>query len=228
MKIALVTGATRGIGQGLVQVLSKNGYLVYAGTRNGRPGASYNNVTYLQLDVQDDHSISSAITEIKRQQGHLDLLVNNAGIVRVPPHERETVSSLAVIDRQDMLTLMDVNAVSPLMVIKYAAPIMTRDKCFIVNISSDRSSYFTPDTKGNYGYSASKIALNMITHCLLHDLPDNVSTFAVHPGWVRTDMNPRGVIEPEEAARKILSTLDHWGPTLNGQFLDNDGTQFDK
>jgi NAD(P)-dependent dehydrogenase (short-subunit alcohol dehydrogenase family) len=228
MKVALVTGATRGLGQGLAQLLSDAGYCVFAGSRDDKPAGAHQNVTYLKLDVRDDESIKTAIAAIKHQQGRLDLLINNAGIVAVPPRQRDVVSNLPVINRHDMLILMDVNAVSPLMVIKYAVPIMTSDDCFIVNISSDRSSYRTPDTKGNYGYSASKIALNMITHCLLQDLPTNISTFAVHPGWVKTDMNPRGVIEPAEAAQKIVRIIKHWKRELNGQFLDNDGTPFEK
>ena len=103
---------------------------------------------------------------------------------------------------------------------------MTEANSFLINISSERASFENKNTHANYGYRASKVALNMITQCLLFDLPQNVSTFAVHPGWVKTDLNPSGVLSPEESARSILHILDTWDSSMNGAYLDTDGSPF--
>lgn len=226
-KIALVTGASRGLGRGFVQVLTKNGYLVYAGAR--QPLASSHDtdqVKHIQLDVQDDTSIARALARIRHDHGHLDLLINNAGVNRTSaaPDQPAKADALAQLDRATLQLMFDINATSPIMVTQAAVPLMTNPGSFIINISSDRASFATVGAGGNYGYHASKIALNMFTRCLLADLPSNISVFAVHPGWVHTDMSPQGPIEPTDAASRVLGILKSWRPELNGQFLNNDGS----
>jgi NAD(P)-dependent dehydrogenase (short-subunit alcohol dehydrogenase family) len=124
--------------------------------------------------------------------------------------------------------MFDVNAVAPLMVIKEAIPLMKGNPAIIVNISSDRASYANAlnDSNANYGYKASKAALNMLTKALTFDLPENVNVIAVHPGGVRTDMNPNGSLEPYQAAEKIYQIIENWRPEMNGLFVHNDGSEY--
>jgi NAD(P)-dependent dehydrogenase (short-subunit alcohol dehydrogenase family) len=231
MNIALVTGAGRGLGQGFAQILSAQGYYVYAGVLRppDAPAIPTPRVQYLPLDVTNDTSIEQAMDRIRQEHGKLNLLINNAGLNKdtATGGHVEKATRLDALDRRVLQAMFSVNAVGPLMVAKAAAPLMTEPDSFIINISSERASFHNPNTSGNYGYRASKAALNMFTRCLLFDLPKNISTFAVHPGWVKTDMNPKGDLEPMQAATNILAILQHWSPELNGQFLNYNGAPFD-
>ena len=64
----------------------------------------------------------------------------------------------------------------------------------------------------------------MLTFCSLFDLPKNVKTFAVHPGGVKTDMNPNGEHVPIEQAEKMIAITKNWKEEFNGKFLRFDGT----
>jgi NAD(P)-dependent dehydrogenase (short-subunit alcohol dehydrogenase family) len=231
VKTALVTGAGKGLGRGFAEFLAANDYFVYAGVHNPADAKNRSAVRCLPLDVRDDASIRSAIDLIKREQGKIDFLVNNAGLNKdsATGGHKEKVSQLNSLERQLLLKMFDVNAVGPLMVIKQAISLMTARQAFIINISSDRASFANVmnDKAANYGYKASKAALNMFTKALLFDLPKNVAVIAVHPGGVRTDMNPNGVLEPREAAENIYQIVQNWQPQMNGLFVHNDGSKYD-
>lgn len=228
MRVALVTGANRGLGKAFAELLAERGFAVYAGMRKLDTNVFDNElITPIHIDVQDDHTIKAVIEKITTQHKRLDLLINNAGTnTGIAGSGKEQVGVLKHLDRSALRTMFDVNAIGPLMLVKAAVPLMSEPGSFIINISSDRASFQNENTIGNYGYRGSKVTLNMFTQCLLLDLPKNVSTFAVHPGWVKTDMNPNGVLTPHESASKILAILDTWKPAMNGAYLDNDGGHF--
>lgn len=228
MKIALVTGANRGLGLGFAEVLALKGYVVYAGMRSTVGFKSLaENITPILLDVSDDNSIQKAAASIRSEGKSLDLIINNAGLNKdtATSGHKELVTQLSDLDRDALMRMFAVNTISPLMVMKYMAPLMTSQGS-IINISSQRASFADENSNANYGYRASKVALNMFTFCSLHDLPSNIQTFAVHPGNVKTDMNPRGELSPQESARSILHILDNWQPTMNGNFLNYDGIEY--
>ncbi len=229
MKTALVTGANRGLGLGFTEVLASRGHTVYAGMRRTDGfRASSPNIKAIELDIQDDTSIQKAAETIRSEVGSLDLLVNSAGVNKdtATSNHKELVSKLDSLDREALLLMFNVNSVSPLLVTKYMVPIMTTQHCFIINVSSQRASFSDENESANYGYRATKVALNMFTAASLSDLPKNVQTFAVHPGSVKTDMNPWGEISPQESATSILAILDKWQPEKNGKFLNYDGTDY--
>ena len=212
------------MGKGIAEYLASKGYFVYVGTRN--PANTSGNTKQIRLDVEDDQSIEAVVETIKNEHGKLDLLVNNAGVNKdtATDDHKERVSVLADLDRDSLLKMFSINAVSPLMISKCAAPIMGEGS-FIVNVSSIRGSFQdSPSSHANYGYRSSKTALNMITRCMVMDLPSSVSVFAVHPGSVRSRMNPDGLLEPVEAAEKIYGIIENWNPKLNGMYLNNDGS----
>jgi NAD(P)-dependent dehydrogenase (short-subunit alcohol dehydrogenase family) len=124
--------------------------------------------------------------------------------------------------------MLNTNAVSPLMITKAFLGMLTSDPSFVINVSSDRASYHDKlsNTHANYGYRASKAALNMYTFCSTWDLPNNVKTFAVHPGNMKTDMNPTGIDNPNDQTKSILQILDNWEDSLNGKFLNYDGNLY--
>lgn len=229
MKTALVTGANRGLGLGFAEVLASKGYVVYDGMREVagfQPPAP--NIKPITLDVHDDASIQKAAAAIRADTDTLDLLINSAGLNKdtATSGHKELVTQLDSLDRDALLLMFNINAVGPVMVMKYMVPIMTNPNAFIINISSQRASFSDENESANYGYRASKVALNMFTLASLHDLPQHIQTFAVHPGSVKTDMNPHGTMTPQESASRILSIMDNWQPDMNGAFLNHDGSRY--
>jgi NAD(P)-dependent dehydrogenase (short-subunit alcohol dehydrogenase family) len=227
MKTVLITGSNRGIGKALTEYYLNRGFVVYAGVRTLDKTVTDNpNFRQLQLDVEDDDSIKAAVAHIKNESKVLHVLINNAGISKrsagIP--SPESVSHLGELDRTALLKMMDVNSISPVIVAKYAVPLMTDADSFIINVSSLRATYEnSADGSGNYGYSSSKLALNMLTLCLAYDLAENISTFAVHPGSVKTDMNSGGTMTPLESAEAIGQIIQNWRPEYNGRFLNYNG-----
>ncbi len=112
------------------------------------------------------------------------------------------------------------------MILKIFLSLLVPNPAYVIHISSNRASYHDEliNTNANYGYRASKAALNMMTFCSLFDLPKNIRTFSVHPGIMKTDMNPTGKDDPLGQAKKIIAITDNWKEELNGKFLRYDGT----
>lgn len=228
MQTTLITGAGQGLGKGFVDYLLAQNFLVFAGVR--KPVQSQNkNLHVIELDVTDDRSIDKVFNLIKSQTDHLDFLINNAGVNKdtATNNHKELVCNLKDLDRNILLKMFDVNSISPMIVSQKFLPLMKNDPCFVINISSNRASYGdNTNTSGNYGYRASKIALNMMTLASLFDLPKNVKTFAVHPGNVKSAMNPGGSQLPQDQAQKIIAITKNWKDELNGKFLKPDGTLY--
>ena len=230
MKYALITGAGRGLGVGFCQVLVDMGYTVFAAMRDTSNFVyTHERVRPIVLDVEDDDTIKKACAEISASGCTIDLLINNAGVSKRSASVGgiEKVTDLEYADRKALLHMFNVNSISPLIIIKHCLPLMsTENTCFIINITSGRASFTNESPNANYGYRASKVALNMFTKALLHDLPKNVQIFAVHPGLVRTDMNPDGDTEPNDAAKNILAIINPWDQSKNGAYLNYDGKIF--
>lgn len=228
MKRALVTGSTRGIGEALVHELVKRDFVVYAAMRDVNLSPFDNkNVQPIVIDVRDDESIKLAAKTVELD-GSLDLLINNAGVFSstTPGSDKAQLTELAHLSRDALITMLDINTLGPLMISKFFAPIMNVEGSLIMNITSDQGSFQTKGSSANYGYRSSKVALNMITQSLAYDLPKNVSVCAIHPGWVKTENNPKGVISPQESAKRLVGALDSWDNSKNGAYLDLDGSHF--
>lgn len=231
MKTALVTGANRGLGRGFIEYLSDQGVLVFAGARNlnNLPKKLVNrtNVEGVVLDLVSDLSIKKAVKFISKKTDHLNFLINNAGLNKdsATDGKKEKASNLESLDRRVLLKMFNVNSIAPMMLTKECLDLLKKEKSFVINISSARASYNDEDVNylGNYGYRGSKAALNMMTFASLHDLAENVKTFAVHPGGVKTDMNPVGTDDPYKQAEKIVAITKNWKEKFNGRFLRYNG-----
>lgn len=224
MKYALVTGASRGLGAGFVEYLSTHGYFVFAGVRKISPQLiSSDTVEYVPCDVSDDAQIAACVNLISQKTVHLDLLVNNVGVNghTATSGHKELVSNLGTLYRQSLLAMFDLNAVAPLLMTQAFLPLLASGPSFVLNISSSRASYHDEyaDEVANYGYDASKAALNMFTYRSLVDLPKNIRTVAVDPGDVESGMNPEGEQKPLDQAAKIMAIVDNWRDEYNGRFL---------
>lgn len=234
MKSAFVTGANRGLGLGFVEFLLSEGFQVFGGVLNpanfASPIKDNPNLHIIKLDVTNDEQINEAVSEVSKFTDSLDLLINNAGVNKdtVTNNHKELVCELDKLDRNLLLEMLDVNTVSPIMMTKHFLPLLKSDPSFVVNISSCRASYHDEfeSASANYGYRASKTALNMMTFCSTKDLPENVMTFAVHPGDVKTDMNPNGHSLPYEQAGKIIAITKDFDKNHNGKYLRYDGSLY--
>jgi NAD(P)-dependent dehydrogenase (short-subunit alcohol dehydrogenase family) len=227
MAYVLITGANRGLGLALVTACLDRGDHIFAACRKPPSAVKLqalaerhpDRLTILSLDVVDEASIDQAAKAVGSQTKRLDLLINNAGIL--PPG-----TALPSLEVGTLLQTMHVNAIGPLMVARAFVRLLERsDHPVILNVSSESGSLALKTTGGNYGYCASKAALNMFTRALAFDLqPRGLIVMALHPGWVRTDMGGRSApLSPRNSALGILSLADRLTLSDCGRFLTWDG-----
>ena len=224
MKIAVVTGANRGLGEEVVSQLARAGYTVVLTSRNpdggGAAGAmdtGKGKVMYHQLDVADGQSIGELTNYLTDTFGTIDVLINNAGI------HYDTFQSTLTADFSIVEEAWRVNTLGPWRLTKALYPILRKGGGGrIVNVSSASGS-FVDSWPGTPAYAVTKAALNMLTVKLATDLADDkILVNAVCPGWVRTRMGgaeaPRSVAE---GARSIIwaATIEDDGPS-GGFFRD--------
>ncbi len=227
-RIALVTGGNRGIGFETCRQLGRKGLRVILAARNAAAGeraagilkSESLEVEFRLLDVSKVETIDACAESIDRDLGRLDVLVNNAGIMR---DSSKRGASIFQADRELVRDTFDVNTLGPLMVANALVPLMRRhDYGRIVNVSSGMGQLSEMD--GGYpGYRISKTALNAVTVILARELEGtNIKVNSVCPGWVRTDMGgDKAPRSPEQGADTIvwLATLPEGGPS-GGFFRD--------
>jgi NAD(P)-dependent dehydrogenase (short-subunit alcohol dehydrogenase family) len=234
-RIALITGANKGIGLEIARQLGHAGVAVLLGARVRERGESAAAVLrgegldaeVVQLDVTDGASVQQAAQSIGARYGRLDILVNNAGIhdnADGPPHSASIEAARHVFETNFFGALAVTQAMLPLL---RRAPAGR-----IVNVSSSLGSMaVNGDASSPYygarfiGYNASKAALNMLTVQLaeaLHDTPIVVN--AACPGYVATDLNGHsGPLSPQQGAATPvrLALSDDRQP--NGKLVDAQG-----
>lgn len=235
MKIALVTGANKGIGLEVARQLAKNGFFVYLGSRNLESGSAAveklkadgtDNIEAIQLDVTDQESISAAHEIISKKTAVLDVLVNNAGISGGFP--QSALSAKA----DQFRTVYETNVFGVVNVTQAFIDLLKKSpEPRIVNVTTAMASLTLaadPSVPGYDNkmavYQSSKSALNMYTVNLayeLRDLPFKVNM--VCPGYTKTDFTGyQGTSTVEEAGQRIakyaLTGPD--GPT--GKFISEE------
>ena len=221
-QIALVTGANRGLGKETARQLAQKGFTVILTSRSeaGREVVEeFKNlrldVVFHQLDVGDGQSIAEVADFVSSEYGHLDVLVNNAGI------HYDTFQSTLDADMSIVEEALRVNTLGPWKLSKALMPMLRKSTAGrIVNVSSSSGS-FKDSWPGTPAYSMSKAALNMLTMKMAADLKGtNILINSVGPGWTRTAMGgdnaPRSV---EEGAASIIwaALLPEGGPS--GEFF---------
>ncbi|MCH7659507.1 MAG: SDR family NAD(P)-dependent oxidoreductase [Euryarchaeota archaeon] len=194
-QVALVTGATRGIGEEIAAQLRAVGATVYAGARDPAD-ITASDQNPVELDVTDDEMTKRAIDHIAAQAGRLDVLVNNAGVggARAPLHENRI---------EEIDTTLAVNLRGPLVLAKLALPLLLeRSGGRVVNVSSGMGA-LGEGMSGTYpSYRVSKAGLNGLTTYLHGEYEeDGLITNAACPGWVRTELGSQDAPRsPEEGA----------------------------
>jgi NAD(P)-dependent dehydrogenase (short-subunit alcohol dehydrogenase family) len=215
--VALVSGANRGIGEGIARQLAEDhGFLVLAGSRDPSKVEETDSIRAVQLDVTDQATVDSARERIESDPGRLDALVNNAGVYGEP-------IGVADYDLDDAHEVLETNVFGPWRLIQAFLPLLRRsDHPRIVNMSSGAGQLSDMDG-GRAAYRVSKTGLNALTRALAADeRGSGVLVNTMCPGWVRTDMGgagaPRSVEEGADTA-VWLATLPDDGPT--GGFFRN-------
>ncbi|GAA1687726.1 SDR family oxidoreductase [Kribbella yunnanensis] len=222
-KIALVTGANKGIGKEIARQLGEAGYQVLLGSRDlgrGEEAAKdLDGTTAVQLEVNDPESVRSAADQIAAEYGRLDVLINNAAIIPVGDTAVSEVASDVLRDG------FETNVVGLVAVTQAMLPLLRKaEQARIVNLSTSLASFTLvgdPESRMStvrtVGYNATKAAVNMVTVMLANELRGTgILVNAADPGNCATDMGGWDAARtPAQGAAVAvrLATLDETGPT---------------
>jgi len=210
----LVTGANRGIGLQLCKQFADRGDDVVAVCRETTP-----ELTELGVRVIDGIDVGSgAAVEVLRQElGNLqiDVLVNNAGML--------LRDKFGDIDYDDLMEQYRINTLGPLRVTE-ALSDRLHSGSKVAIVSSRVGSIDDNSSGGNYGYRASKAAVNMIGTNLKHELlPGGIAVALLHPGLVATDMTGGNGVSPADSARGLIARIDELTLENSGGFWHAEG-----
>jgi len=223
-KIALVTGANKGIGLEIVQQLAKAGFRVLLTARDRQRGEEASRklqqdglrVEFLQLDVTDETSIDRLAKELVSQIDHLDVLVNNAGILLDPPN-----ASVLEVEPTVILQTLQTNTLGPLRLTQKLVPLLVKsDAGKVINVSSG-GGQLADMSDWAPTYSLSKTALNAVTGMMAAALKDkHIAVNSICPGWVRTDMGGSNASRSVQQGADTVTWLATEAPAdLTGKFL---------
>ena len=218
--IALVTGANKGIGLEVVRQLASRGWRVFL---TGRSLASVRraasalgpSVTPVPLDITSRISIESAFSVVSQAVDHLDVLVNNAGILD------DNEGSIFELPAQRLRRMFETNTIGALLVSQKFLPLIRKSPSGrIINVSSGAGQLTDMGTWAP-AYSISKTALNGVTGQFAAALADSqIAVNSVCPGWVKTDMGgndaPRSV---EQGADTIVWLATEAPQSMTGLFI---------
>ncbi len=241
MKVAFVTGSSRGIGRAIADMLHDNGYLtIYSATHSEPPAALPNGAPYIELDIADSARRKAVLLQIVRDFGRLDVLVNNAGVA---PLERRDLLDMT---EESFDRVIGINLKGTLFMCQQAARIMLDGKKqhladyqpHIINIGS-MSAYTSSTSRGEY--CISKAGVGMVTKLFADRLAgEGIPVFEVRPGIIDTDMTRvvhekyQGLIEegllpvprfgqPSDVAKMVLACCSGLLDYSAGQVMDADG-----
>ena len=214
MPTSLITGCNRGIGLELARQLHARGDKVIAVCRNASEELTALGVRIIDgIDVSDE----ATVQQLKQALGDesIDVLINNAGILR-----RDRFGS---IDYNEMLEQYRVNTLGPLRVTEALAGNL-HEGSKIAIITSRVGSIDDNSSGGNWGYRASKTAVNMIGTNLVHEFrPRGIAVALLHPGLVATDMTGQQGLAPDESARGLIARIDELSLENSGGFWHAEG-----
>jgi len=222
VKTVLITGANKGIGHEVARQLAAKGFHVFVGARNAKAGRKAaeeiakkgGKATFLKIDVADNDSVTTASLEFSNIENHLDVLVNNAGII--------VDGDSAILEISDDLfrNTLETNTLGALRVTRAFVPLLRKSKApRVINVSSGGGQLTGGADGWAPAYCISKTALNGVTSQLATALP-KFAVNSVCPGWVRTDMGGQGATRSVEEGADTIVWLASGAPhDLTGKFL---------
>ena len=227
MKTLFITGANRGIGFALVEAyLTKTDYQIFASYRRADSSGDLLSLAEIQperlflfqMDVTETRQIHLAVETLEKQSQKIDLLINNAGMLIQE-------NSFVDMSAENLLQSLKTNTIGALLVTQSMLHLLKvgENPC-VVNISSEAGSISTWDKTILGSYAVSKAALNMLTKILSQQLIESgITTVAVHPGNIQTDMGPENPTLPEDCAAYLLPLFEKLDTRNNGTFIQWDG-----
>jgi NAD(P)-dependent dehydrogenase (short-subunit alcohol dehydrogenase family) len=216
MTVTLITGANKGLGYETARQLIERGHTVYIGARSaerGEAAAREIGGHFVQLDVTDDASVEAALGVVAGREGHLDVLINNAGI-----------STTADVNSHVAQEVFETNVIGIIRVTQAAIPLLEKsENPVVVNVSSALGSFWAvtnPERRQfhfpSIVYGSSKAAVSMLTVQYAKAIP-GIKFNAVEPGFTATDLTPfSGAGQPVEAGAEVIvrmATIGRDGPT---------------
>ncbi len=231
-KIAVITGANKGIGLETARQLAKKDITVLIGARDTKKGEEAVaelrkeglEARAIEIDVNDSASIKKAAAEVEKEFGHLDILINNAGVMIDDKDRKVSEQTL-----ETWRKTFDTNVFGLIDTTQSFLPLLRKSEAGrIVNLSSILGSITLHAKPGSpiydnkvAAYNVSKSAVNAYTVQLAYELKDTkIKVNAAHPGWVKTDMGGEGAMMeiPDGAKTSVqLATIGADGP--NGTYV---------
>ena len=224
-RVAIITGASRGLGAVIAQVLADRGYSVVVGARNAEPLAKVADavasrgarIVAIPGDITDG-AVRARLVDAARELGGLDVLVNNAS-------ELGGIAPLMDFDVTRFGRIFPVNTGAPIALIQVAVPLLGQRGGLIVNITSDAAQGAYP---GWGPYGASKAALELLTRTLAVELREiGVSAVVVDPGDMRTRMHQEAFPHEDISDRPLPDvTKPFWNWLFDQAPADVNGERF--
>ncbi len=233
-RIALVTGANKGLGLETARQLGKEGVTVLMASRNKERGTEAVQqlqeegleVQFVQLEVTNEAEVDALVRYIDTTYGKLDVLVNNAGIM----HRGEPggVNTAEIVKAEVLRETFDVNFFGLVNLTQKLLPLIKKSESGrIVNVSSILGSNTLQSDETSpwsgikpFAYNASKAALNSFTVHLAAALKDsNIKVNSAHPGWVKTDLGGKNA--PLEAPEGAKTSVRLSSADFTGKFVHN-------
>jgi NAD(P)-dependent dehydrogenase (short-subunit alcohol dehydrogenase family) len=228
-QIAFITGANRGIGLQTARELGRAGFTVVLGVRDPQQGeqalvelrGAGIDADLVAYDAKRPETDVGALAHLEKRYGRLDVLVNNAGVLREPLLEQ----SAATVSTEDLRETFEVNLFAVVRLTQTLLPLLRKSAAGrIVNLSSILGSLTLHATEGSpiapakaFAYNASKAALNAFTIHLADQLRGtNIKVNSAHPGWVKTELGGAyAQMEIADSARTSvrLASLGADGPS---------------
>jgi NAD(P)-dependent dehydrogenase (short-subunit alcohol dehydrogenase family) len=222
MNTALVTGANKGIGYEVARQLAGKGFQVFVGARNRDAGQKAvakiaeegGKAIFLEIDVADNPSVTVAAREFAKAADHLDVLVNNAGIIL------DGDNAILEISDELLRKTLETNTLGALRVARAFVPLLRKSKApRVINVSSGGGQLTGGADGWSPAYCISKTALNSVTLQLATALP-KFAVNSICPGWVRTDMGGQDATRSvEEGADTIVWLAADASQKITGKFL---------
>ncbi|MET3564251.1 3alpha(or 20beta)-hydroxysteroid dehydrogenase [Enterococcus rotai] len=202
-KVALITGASMGMGKEHAALFIKEGAIVYIADIDDTSGKETaatlgEHAHFVHLDVTKEGQWQKAIEQITKEQGVLDILVNNAGI--------SVFNSLENTTQEAFMKTIEINQLSVFLGMKTSVGLMEKSSsASIINISSIEGF---EGSIGGYGYVSSKFAVRGLTKCAALEFADkNIRVNSVHPGGVITPMVTQATGEQKAAIEQFQQTI---------------------
>jgi 3-oxoacyl-[acyl-carrier protein] reductase len=219
-KVAIITGASRGIGAALVKGLSDSGMIVVLASRNKKQMQSVSNsllneYSIVQTDVRDEMSVKNLVSYVYKKYKRIDVLVNNAGFVEP--------LSLLEMSKETWDNTIASNLTGTFLMTKEVVRIMKKDGGKVINIASSAGLSSRP---GWSAYAASKAAVINFSLTMAEELRDfNIQVYPICPGRTATDLrkklapneDPTTIMQPSAVVDVVFFCLTDNANTIEGQ-----------